>query len=162
MAISAIVKNMRDGSILIEDGTGTPLNLTVQYEDGNFSISGLTADQKDLATYMDRGDLCSIRATTVTFPSVAFNAHLTDISDGTEETLPDFLVNKTNGASTCVSTLGAAADVYTVKMTWTIAEPGGGTHTVVCDDCRATLDMSEGDPSSFSISAQVLGSVTMT
>ena len=41
MAISSVVKNFRDGTLLFEDGTGTPLALTVQYDEGNFSLSGL-------------------------------------------------------------------------------------------------------------------------
>ncbi len=161
MAISSVVKNFRDGTLTIEDGTGTPLDVIVQYEAGDFSLSGLTAGQKEVTTYMDRGDLGSVRHTNQTFPSLSFSAHMTDISDASEETLPDILL-KQGSKSSAVSTLGANADVYTVKLTWSIAEPGGAAHTVVLDDVYCSIDMSEGDPSSFSISGTVYGSITMT
>ena len=123
MAISSVVKNFRDGTLTIEDGTGTPLDVVVQYEAGDFSLSGLTAGQKEIATYMDRGDLASVRNTNQSFPSVSFTAHMTDISDASEETLPDILLKQGSKAA-AISTLGANADVYTVKLTWSIAEPG--------------------------------------
>tara|TARA_R110000824_G_scaffold398196_1_gene601989 strand:- start:566 stop:1060 length:495 start_codon:yes stop_codon:yes gene_type:complete len=164
MAISSIAKNLRDGTLLVADGTApTALDLTVQYEAGDFSISGLSQGLKDVATYLDRGDLFSVRHTNQTFPSLSFSAHMTDISDGTEETLPDIIMKTAGGPfAAAVSTLGANADVYTLKLTWTITEPGGGTHTVVCDDVHCSIDMSEGDPNSFSVSGTVFGSITLT
>ena len=161
MAISSIVKNLRDGALQLEDGTGTPLAVTVQYEAGDFSLTGLTSGQKEITTYLDRGDLGSVRHTNQTFPSVSFSAHMTDISDGTELTLPD-IVMKQGAFAAAVSTLGANADVYTLKLTWTVTEPGGASHVVVCDDVALSIDMSEGDPNSFAISGTVYGSITMT
>ena len=89
MAISSVVKNMRDGTLLLEDGTGTPLAVTVQYETGDFSLSGLSQGLKEVTTYLDRGDLGSVRHTNVSFPSVSFSAHCTDLSDASELTLDD-------------------------------------------------------------------------
>ncbi|MAH44632.1 hypothetical protein CMI37_02335 [Candidatus Pacearchaeota archaeon] len=162
--ISTFVKNFRDGEITLEDGTTpTALDLTVQYEGGDFSISGLGDGQKEVATYLDRGSLCSIRHTNQTFPTISFSAHLTDLSDGTSETLPD-IIRRTTGSpfAAAVSTYHADADVYTLKVTWTITEPGGGTHKVIADDVHLTIDMSEGDPSSFNLSGTVFGSVALT
>jgi len=159
--ISSVVKNFRDGTLLLEDGTGTPLAVTVQYEAGDFSLTGLTSGQKEITTYLDRGDLGSVRATNRTFPSVGFSAHMTDVSDGTELTLPD-IVMKQGAFSAAVSTLGANADVYTLTLTWTVTEPGGASHVVVCDDVALSIDFSEGDPNSFSLSGTVFGSITMT
>ena len=161
MAISSVVKNFRDGTLLLEDGTGTPLAVTVQYEAGDFSLTGLTSGQKEITTYMDRGDLGSVRHTNQTFPSVGFSAHMTDVSDGTELTLPD-IVMKQGAFAAAVSTLGANADVYTLTLTWTVTEPGGASHVVVCDDVALSIDVSEGDPNSFAISGTVYGSITMT
>ena len=94
MAISAVVKNFRDGTILIEDGTTpTPISVTVQYEAGDFSISGLSESNTEVTTYLDRGDLGSVRKTSRTFPTFSFSAHMTDLSDATNKTLWD-AVNK--------------------------------------------------------------------
>ena len=75
MAISSVVKNFRDGTILIEDGTGTPLAVTVQYEAGDFSITGLNESNTDATTYLDRGELGSVRKTNRTFPKIG-RAHV--------------------------------------------------------------------------------------
>jgi len=163
MAISSVVKNFRDGTILIEDGTGVPIDITVQFENGDFSLSGLNGF-KEVTTYMDRGDLGSVRHTTQSFPTGSFSAHLTDISDGTDNTLID-AARKQGSFASAVSTLGADAEVMTYKVTWTVEGTDHGDtadHTIVCDDCYLSIDVSEGDPSSMSMSFTVYGAVTMT
>ena len=163
MAISSVVKNFRDGTILIEDGTGVPIDITVQFENGDFSLSGLNGF-KEVTTYMDRGDLGSVRHTTQSFPTGSFSAHLTDISDGTDNTLID-AARKQGSFASAVSTLGADAEVMTYKVTWTVEGTDHGdtaVHTIVCDDCYLSIDVSEGDPSSMSMSFTVYGAVTMT
>ena len=135
MAISSVVKNFRDGTILIEDGTGVPIDITVQFENGDFSLSGLNGF-KEVTTYMDRGDLGSVRHTTQLFPTGSFSAHLTDISDGTDNTLID-AARKQGSFASAVSTLGADAEVMTYKVTWTVEGTDHGDtadHTIVCDD----------------------------
>ncbi len=164
MAISATVKNHRDGQIEIEDATGTPISMTVQYEAGDFSISGLTEGQKEIATYYDRGDLCSVRKTTQTFPTFSFTAHMTDLSDATEKCLLD-VVNKGGAWSSGVSTLGANADVWATKVTFTCEGTDHGDtadHVTTLDDCRLSIDFSEGDPNTFSLSGQILGAISFT
>ena len=168
MALSTVVKNFRDGTILIEDGTAvTPLNLTVQFEAGDFSLSGLAQGGSSYETtqYLDRGEFGTARKTNRAFPTGSFTAQLTELSDGANETIPDMLLAQ-GSFSAAVSTLGANADVYAVKITLTIegSDFGGGEsdHVMVMDDCVCSLDISEGDPDTFSISFTVLGAVSMT
>jgi hypothetical protein len=164
MAISSVVKNFRDGTLTFEDGTGSPITLIVQYEEGNFSLSGLQEGLTEINTYLDRGVLGSVRKTNASFPTFSFNAYLTDISDGTDTTLPD-LVMKTGAYASAVSTLGANADVMTYKLTWVVEGTNFGDsadHTVILDDCHIMIDMSEGDPDTFSVSGTVFGTVTMS
>ena len=164
MAISSVAKNFRDGQLAIEDGAGSPLTVTVQYEDGNFSASGFTEGLKDIAKYEDRGAFYSARHTKRVYPSGSFAAHLTDIADGTEKTLFD-LANKTGAWAAATSTLGANAEVMTYKITWTVegTDHGDtGDHTLVLDDCRLSCDISEGDPSTITISFECMGAVTAT
>ena len=168
MAHSSTIKNFRDGTILLESNAGA-LNVTAQFEEGNFSASGLTAGQKEVAAYLDRGDLASLRSTNQTFPSGSFAVHFADLADptGTYDTLMD-AVNKTTGSLwvAAVSTLGANADVYTLKITLTIAGTvhgdSGGDHVVVLDDCHLTADLAEGDPSTFSFNFVCYGDITFT
>ena len=164
MAISSVVKNFRDGTILIEDGTGTPLAVTVQFEAGDFSLSGLNQGNVEATTYLDRGELGSVRKTSRTFPTFSFSAHMTDLSDATDKLLWD-AVNKTGAFSAAVSTGGTASDVYMLKVTFTVEGTNFGDsadHVMILNNCRLSLDLSEGDPNSFSISGTVYGAITAT
>ena len=167
MALSDVTKSFRDGTILIEDGTAvTPLNLTVQFEAGDLSLSGLAQGGTSYETtqYLDRGEFGTARKTNRAFPTGSFTAQLTELSDGTNETIPDILLAQ-GSFSAAVSTLGADADVYAVKITLTIEGTDFGDasdHVMVMNDCVCSLDISEGDPDTFSISFTVLGAVSMT
>lgn len=166
MAISSIVKNYRDGTITLTTGGGSPITLTVQYENGDFSLTGANsgAGSYEITKYLDRGDLGTVRRTTRSFPTGSFSAHLTDLSDATSNTLWD-AVNRTGSFAAAVSTLGANSDVYTVNLSLSIEGTTLGEaadHVLTMNDCRCSIDVSEGDPDSFSISFEVLGTITAT
>jgi hypothetical protein len=98
------------------------------------------------------------------FPSFSFSAHMTDLSDATDKLLYD-LARKTGAWASAVSTLGANADAMTYKLTWTCEGTNFGDsadHTLVLNDCRVTVSLSEGDPNSFSVSGIVYGAITAT
>ena len=164
MAVSSVVKNFRDGTILIEDGTGTPLAVTVQYEAGDFSITGLNQGNIEATTYLDRGDLGSVRKTSRTFPTFSFSAHMTDLSDATDKLLYD-AVNKTGAFASAVSTGGTASDVYMLKVTLTIEGTNFGDsadHIMIMNNCHLAIDFAEGDPNSFTLNGTVYGAITAT
>lgn len=163
MAISSVVKNFRDGTIQLADGTGTPISLTVQYEAGDFSISGLTESNTEVTTYLDRGDLGSVRKTNRTFPTFSFTAHMTDLSDATNKTLWD-AVNKTGAFASAVSTI-SGSDVY--GLTVTLAVEGTNfsdptDHTLSMVGCHLSIDFAEGDPNTFTLNGTVYGAITAT
>lgn len=165
MAISTVVKNFRDGTIVINDGTSpTPLTLTVQFEAGDFSISGLNQGNYEITKYLDRGDLGSIRKTNRSFPTGSFTAHMTDLSDGTDRLLWD-AVNKTGAWSSAVSTLGANADVFALQIVLSVEGTNFGDstdHTLTLANCHCSIDFAEGDPNSFTLNFEVLGAITAT
>jgi hypothetical protein len=169
MAHSTVVKNFRDGTLLIEDGTGVPNAFTVIYESGDFSVSGLVQGQKETTVYLDRGQLGSLRHTNQTFPSGSFSMHMVDLSDGSYATAVDLMLQSgkfvAGGGTPGVSTLGANAEVYTVKLTLTIEGTDHGDaadHTVVLDDCLCSIDAAEGDGNSLSVSFTCYGSIALT
>ena len=84
MALSAIVKNFRNGTIAIADGTGTPITLTVAYEAGDFALSGVMQGQKEVAMYLDRGDFGTLRYTNFVPATFTFTAHMTEITKSLE------------------------------------------------------------------------------
>jgi len=164
MAISSVVKNFRDGTILIEDGTGTPLAVTVQFEAGDFSLSGLNQGNVEATTYLDRGELGSVRKTSRTFPTFTFSAHMTDLSDATDKLLWD-AVNKTGAFAAAVSTGGTASDVYMLKVTLTIEGTNFGDaadHVIIMNNSHLAIDFAEGDPNSFTLNGTVYGAITAT
>lgn len=162
MPISSVVKNFRDGTITLADnGINT---LTIQYEAGDLSLSGVNQGNYEHTKYLDRGELGSIRKSNRSFPTGSFSCQMTEFSDASNTNIWD-LINKTGAFSTAVSTLGANADLYTLKITLSVEGTNFGDssdHTLEMDDCRCTIDFAEGDPSSFTINFEVLGTITAT
>lgn len=165
MALSAIIKNYRNGTIVIADGTGSPITLTVAYEAGDFALSGVMQGQKEVVMYQDRGDFASLRYTNFVPVTFQFSAHMTEISDATNKCIAD-AVSKTGAFSAGVSTSGSATDMpWTLNVTWTVEGTDAGDasdHVCALTNCRLTCDMSEGDPNSFSISGTCYGTITLT
>ena len=158
------MKNFRDGLIQLASGGGSPVSMSVQYENGDFSLSGSNQGNYEHTKYLDRGDLGSLRRTVRSFPTGSFTAQLTELADATNNTLWD-AVNKTGSFSAAVSTLGSTADLYTLNITLTIegTQFGDATdHVLVMNDCRCSIDVAEGDPDSFTLNFEVLGSITAT
>ena len=159
-----MVKNYRDGTLTLSDSTTpTPLSVIVQYEAGDFSITGLSESNTETTTYLDRGDLGSVRKTSRTFPTFSFTAHMTDLSDATNKTLWD-IVNKTGAFALGVSGI-TGSDVWGIKVLLSVegtnfADPTD--HTLELNGCHCTIDFSEGDPNSFSINGTVYGTITAT
>jgi hypothetical protein len=165
MAISTVAKNFRDGSLVLSDATGSPISVTVQYTGGDFSVSGLRQANKDINKYLDRGDFFSARKTNQVFPTFSFTAIFTDLTDGSEKTLVDACL-KTGAFAAGVSTLGANADVWALKAVFTVEGTDLGDsadHVITLNDCVISdVSISEGDPDTFSISGELLGTITMT
>jgi len=165
MALSAIVKNFRSGTIAMQDATGTPIALTVAYETGDFALSGVMQGQMEVAMYLDRGDFGSVRKTNFTPATFSFTAHMTEISDATNKNLMD-IISKTGAWASGVSTMGTGVDVvWTIDITWTIEGTDAGDasdHIVALTKCHCKIDAKEGDPNSFSISGTVYGTITLT
>ena len=164
MALSAVVKNFRNGTLRIYDATSTPLDVTVEYDAGDFSINGLKKKLNETTTYLDRGELGSVRHTARTFPTISFTAQMTEFSDATNEVLQD-IVLRTGAFATAVSTLGATADVYTLNMTLTVEGTDFGDasdHVLTATNVEMSVDFAEGDPNTVTINGTVYGTVTFT
>jgi hypothetical protein len=163
MAASTVVKNFSDGTLQIADGTGTPVTITVAFSQGDMSIDGLVESQREVAAYETRGVLKSVRKTTRIYPSGSFTLMLTDLTDAADQTVLDFCL-KQGSYNGNISTL-AGSDAYCVKFTLAIEGTNHGDsndHSISLDDCRVTMAVAEGDPSTVSVSFTCYGAVTMT
>jgi hypothetical protein len=161
---NSIVKNFRDGQIILKDGTGTPIAVTIEFESGDFSISGLSANSNtEVTTYLDRGSLGSVRLTSQSFPTWSFTCHMVEFSDAVTKTVWD-AVNKTGTFAAAVSTI-TNSDVYGLDCVINIEGTTLGEatdHTLTLVGNRITLDFAEGDPNSFTINGTMYGSMTAT
>lgn len=157
-----IVKNFRDGAIVLRDGTGTPIAINVEFESGDFSISGLSANSNaEVTTYLDRGSLGTVRLTSQTFPTWSFSAHMTELSDAVSKTLWD-AVNKTGTFASAVSTI-TNSDVYGLDCVISIEGTTLGEatdHVLTLVGNRISIDFAEGDPNSFTLNGTCYGSIT--
>ena len=166
MAESTVVKNFRDGTIQLKDGTGTPVTYTVSVEEGNLKIGGMNVTSKsyEKAIYQDRGEVASVRKTLRKFPTLSFDIMLRDVSDASSGTFLDFCL-KQNAYSGNVSTLGANME-YTITVVLTIEGTDHGDsadHTITMADVLVTdVGVEEGDPDKVTFSGMILGTVTMT
>ena len=156
MAISDIVRNYRDGSILLTDGTSpTPLSITVQYEAGDLNIDGIGQDNGKayaITAYQDRGEIATVRKTSRELITFQFSGMITTLDDpsGTDETFLDLLTK--NGAFAAgVSTINA--DVWGIKLVWTLNGSAFGEtdRTITIDKAACTYTISEGDPTTYTI-----------
>lgn len=167
MAISGVAKTDRDTVLTLKDGTGTPLDVVVTYEDGDFSIDGITPDQAEVLEFFDRGLLYSLRLGNQTFATFSFTFHFTDISDATQENVWDF-VRGTGAFAASVSTYGAGAtaevSTFLILMTTEGTNHGDSAdHTLTMDDCSPTsFGLAEGRPGKYTLSGKIYGTITAT
>ena len=163
MAASTVVKNFSDGPIQLADGAGSPNTITASFSQGDLSIDGLVEDQREISAYETRGVLKTVRKTSRIYPSGSFSIMLTDVSDAADTPVVDFCV-KQGSFNGNTSTL-TGSDVYAVKITIAIEGTNFGDandHTIALDDCRCTLAVAEGDPSTVTVSFTCYGAITMT
>lgn len=158
MALISVPFVPKDGTLSIEDATGAPIVLTVQYEDGDFQASGWMEDHWEAVEFRDRGEIYEIRKTQEVPVEFSFSAHATDMADNTEKTIMD-AVMKTGAFSAGVSTWGANADVWTVQVTWTGEQTdygSGADSTIVFAYCHLTAAFAEGEPGKFTVTGRAL------
>ncbi len=171
MAVSTVTANLLDGSLVLSDGTGTPVTLTVPCSVGDTSIdalmalSGITGEYNETVAYECRGALDSVRHSTRIYPSISFTAHMRDATSGSAGNVLDF-VRQLNAYSANLSTLdaGADADVYCIDIILTIekSDHGGTDSVITATNCRVVATLAEGDPNTISFAGICYGTVTST
>jgi len=153
VAISTIVKNKRDGSLVFADNAAAH-SLTIDYENGDFN---LTVPGYTVSNYLDRGSIKpSIRHVDEQPCTFTFTAHMRDVTDASYITLEELILGPSGYAgSTWVSTMGANGEVFTTTCTWTIEGTDHGDasdHVIALNFCYLTGSLGDGDPNTISIS----------
>ncbi len=162
MALSGAVKNQFDsGTITIKDGTGTPLELEVRWDNGDLGVQGLVPDLRAHTAYETRGALSSLRKTGRQYPTLSFSAKVGEFSEATTGTLAD-MIHGTGAFAARVSTSTAIGDVTTFDVQFDLegTDLGDGSdHQLIFEDVHLGLDFSEGDPDQFAITGTIYGDI---
>jgi len=164
MAYSTIPKTKRDGVITLLDGTATPIELEVAYEDGNFTFSD--PQQFSELVVMDRGNFAAIRKQDEQAKSGSFSFHFRQFTDAAEAGSVRDFINQAGNYSGNVSTGLTGTpyiEHYTIDIKYLADSPDAAEsdHTVTLSKCICTLDFSEGDPSSFTLNFTCYGGLTV-
>lgn len=166
MPASSVVKNQNDGQITIAGSGGTP-TIVLQTDSGDFSFTGLKRLLKTTSLYQTRSTRHSLRHGELQQPTISFTGQFLSFSGNEkgessgsafEAALRDGTVF---GAAT--STTSTIGDVWTVDVTLTIEGTDfgdSGDHTVTFHDVELSIDGSEGDPTTYSMSGTVYGEVS--
>jgi hypothetical protein len=156
MAVPTVPIIPRDGTLLLEDATGSPISVTVAYEDGDFTVGPFRQANMQTQEFYDRGIEYTVRKTTEAPLDFSFSAHAVDWSDATANNVVDAFC-KTGAFSGGVSTLGASADVWALKMTFTAEQTNYGAAadgTIVLNYCVGEVSFAEGIPGKFTVSGK--------
>ena len=166
MAYSIIPKTKRDGKIELIDGTGSPVTMSIAYEDGNFSFS--QPDKYSELVIMDRGDITTIRKQDQQTLSGSFSFFFRQFTDGSEAGSARDFINKTGNYAGNTST-GLTGVPYVEHYCIDIKYTAEGTDfgdsadsTVTLSKCICSLDFAEGDPSAFTLNFTCYGGATVT
>jgi hypothetical protein len=165
MPASSFVKNQNDGSVTLKANGGTP-SITLAFDSGDFSATGIKRKLQDTNAYQRRGALTTVRHTTRNFPTISFTAQFTNFEGneggGSNGNPLEAALGDGGTWGSANSTLGANADVYTLDVEFVVEGSDfgdSGDHDVTFHDVELSWDISEGDPTTVSFSGTVYGEI---
>ena len=164
MAYPTSVKVRRDGQIVLKDGTGTPVTLTVAYEEGNLSLDNL-ANSDAQTIVRDRNIIVSVRKSDEEPITGSFSFFFRAFSSSDPGSVRDFITGE-NAYSANVST-GASGVPFVEHFTCTLEFKVEGSdlgdssdHVATLEKCLCTLSMAEGDPNTWTLNFTAFGGIT--
>jgi hypothetical protein len=161
-APATFAANFSHGSITVTDGTpSTPLDITLDVDNGDLSISGLAAVLREVVAYERRGTLHAVALGSRTYPEVSFSAMLANWSKATTGSPLADMILGTSGSEYAarIGTLGSTHPVVTFNVTFEFTDYDGTSHDLTLHDVHVVFDFAEGDPSTLSFSGTVYGEI---
>jgi hypothetical protein len=161
MAYSTAPKVRRDGVIKLRDGTTpTPVSLTVDYEEGNFSFEQTKADRTIIR---DRGTIKSVRKGDDQPITGSFTIYMRQFTSSSAGSVLDF-INKTGSYSSNVSASSAVStDEYAINIIFEVdgdaVGDSDGDTLATFDTCICTASFAEGDPNTITVSFECFNGV---
>ena len=166
-APSAQIKNFVKGVVRLSDGTGTPVTLNVPCDQGNFSLSGLSAKLNEVVKIEARGKFKTLARGNRIYPQFSLTSYLGN-AVGSSNAAPGSeleFITKTGAYSANVSTLGASRE-YTADVRLTIEGTDwgdGADETIDLEDVVFMADFTEAaEGNTLAMTGEVLGAVVFT
>lgn len=148
MAVSNIVRNLRDGELVIKDGTSsTPLSLTVLLDEGDLSWT----ERTNTVEIKDRGSISAghTRKGDDESVSLSFTAKWTQLMGKVENSGDPLQLYEmlTFASGTSVESTSGEGEQDTLQFEFTVIDPAGtaSEKIVFAKVYRESLTMSEGD-----------------
>lgn len=161
MPASDIPKTFRDGSVVLKDGTGTPLTLTLDMEDGNLSTDGWTADMTEVNAILSRGSLVGLRKGPQVFPTFTLSFLFTEFSEAAAGNVIDMIQGTGTDFAARKSTTEALGDVTTLDLVFTVEGTDLGDsadHSWTWEDCGdLKFGLAEGSENRWQLSGTIYG-----
>lgn len=148
MALTNIVRNLRDGELKIEDGTGTPEDLTLALDNGDLSWSETENDvqvlDRGVLDHPRDGDEAAVELSFSFMWTQLINATRSGGSAGSANTLYEMI----NDLGTTYISVGASGEKFQLKYTFEVSDPSTGSNNeriVFGKVYKQSLECSEGD-----------------
>jgi len=163
MALSNFVKNFGNGTIVASDGTGTPVTMTLAFDNGDLSLNNVKKILRETVAYERKGLLKTVSLGNRIYPTISFTLQMAQFTDASASVFNDFCFFQNKYVAN-ITTLNDNDQEYAIKLQFTAEGTNFGDsadHTFTADDCVPILDsFSEGDPNTFSFSFTVYGAIT--
>lgn len=159
----AIVKNFRDGSVVLKDGTGTPKTATLPFEQGNFAVSGFNVGQTEVQEYFARGTLIGLRKGQQNFQDWSCTLTMSEFTLAATGNFIDLIEGTGTDYSARIGTRADLGDIVTFDLVFTIEGTDLGDsadHTLTMLDNRITYEFAEGDPNTITLNGRCYGGIT--
>tara|TARA_B100000519_G_C14214764_1_gene424406 strand:+ start:220 stop:714 length:495 start_codon:yes stop_codon:yes gene_type:complete len=157
---STAVKTVRDGQITLKDGTGTPVELVMNYEgEGNFTFAD---DKSERLTLYQRGTIVGCRKQNDVVTTASFSINFKEFTDASSGSAIDFIM-KTGSYSGNISTGGSGfSDFYMIDIEFRVegTDHGDtGDHFANLRKCICTYDFAEGFPDTVNFTIECYGGI---
>jgi len=168
MAVSGFVKTSTSGSITLSDGTATPVTLTLAFDRGDLSISGLKEVLNEDVVIERRGRFVNVAHGNRIYPTFTFSCWVSQFNDS--GTAPGNIltwIQRTTGSAYAanVSTFGSGSSIpFACDVQYDLEGTDFGDsadHQIILNDCQLQIDslVEAAEGMSLSVSGVVRGAV---
>lgn len=162
MAYSSVPKVRRDATITLKDGTGSPVQLIVSYEEGNLSFDTPLDDQ---IVIRDRSIISTVRKGDEQPITGSFSFFFRQFTSSDVGGVRDFITgSNAYAANVSTGTTGAPyVEHFCVDLVFAVEGTDLGDsadHSCTLSKVVAALSFSEGDPDVWSLSFTCYGGIT--